>query len=813
MSLPDRQMKILALLFCFCGLAVAEPLSLSGIYPSLATFNNEGECGTGAVVPWADRLWVISYGPHLPYGSSDKLYEITPDLKQIIRPESIGGTPADRMIHHESNQLIIGPYFIDTQRNVRTIPSPKMPGRLTGIARHLTDPTNKVYIATMEAGLYEVDVHSLTVTGLLKDRMNKPKPGQTNEDHPATVDTKLPGWHGKGLFSGQGRVVFSNNGEHGKIPETNPDADSGALGEWSGTGDFQLVRRNQFTEISGPGGIYGNEHPDTDPIWATGWDKRSVILQCLDGGKWHTFRLPKASHTYDGGHGWHTEWPRIRDIGESDLLMTMHGTLWHFPKTFSAQNSAGIAPRSTHLCVTGDFCRWNDRVVFGCDVTAKSEFLNARKAKGKISTPGQSQSNLWFVKPKTLDELGPPMGQGAVWLEDKVTAHTPSDPILFSGYAQRSLLLLHGEAQPVTFTLEVDAKGNGQWAKLRDVKVAKHSSEQLHFKADEIGAWLRVSSDHDCASATALLHYRNEDQREAIATDLFNGIAKLDDQKVSGGVMRARGENMRTLGLATTDAYYELDGDLKLTRRDDLKAAEYLRKNMAIPKGVLTYDAASVLYTDEKGRRWRLPKGDAAFDKPGVLGDERVDREVITERDLFNCGGTFYELPAESSGGFGKIRPISTHNRRIKDYATYRGMLLLSGVTDDAKGEHILRSDDGKAALWAGVIDDLWQFGKPRGEGGPWKLTKAQANQPSDPYLMWGYEQRALKLSHQASKPITFRIELDPTGTGLWILHDTVTVPPGEAGVEVTFAPPVQAHWLRITASEDCTATAWLSYR
>ena len=48
----------------------------SGIYPSLAFYNNEGECGTGAVVPWAGLLWVISYGPHLPKGSSDKLYEI-----------------------------------------------------------------------------------------------------------------------------------------------------------------------------------------------------------------------------------------------------------------------------------------------------------------------------------------------------------------------------------------------------------------------------------------------------------------------------------------------------------------------------------------------------------------------------------------------------------------------------------------------------------------------------------------------------------------------------------------------------------------
>ena len=70
-----------------------QPRQISGIYPTLAYYNNEGECGTGAVVPWAGRLWVITYGPHYPFGSSDKLYEITPELKQIIYPESIGGRP------------------------------------------------------------------------------------------------------------------------------------------------------------------------------------------------------------------------------------------------------------------------------------------------------------------------------------------------------------------------------------------------------------------------------------------------------------------------------------------------------------------------------------------------------------------------------------------------------------------------------------------------------------------------------------------------------------------------------------------------
>ena len=47
------------------GQAGSRP-QVSGIYPHLAMFNDEGECGTGAVVPWAGRLWVVTYAPHEP---------------------------------------------------------------------------------------------------------------------------------------------------------------------------------------------------------------------------------------------------------------------------------------------------------------------------------------------------------------------------------------------------------------------------------------------------------------------------------------------------------------------------------------------------------------------------------------------------------------------------------------------------------------------------------------------------------------------------------------------------------------------------
>jgi hypothetical protein len=796
----------------------AQPLQVSGIYPSLATFNEEGECGTGAVVPWADRLWVITYAPHKPTGSTDKLYEITPNLEQIIRPESIGGTPANRMIHRESQQLFIGPYVIDANRNVRVIPYDKMFGRHTGLARHLTDPANKIVFATMEEGIYEVDVKALAVTPLWVDEQLV-KGGAQKKSVTSSLEGRaanLPGYHGKGFYSAQGRYVYANNGDHAPAARKDPTVPSGVLAEWDGKGDaWKVVRRNQFTDVTGPGGIEGNPSGD-DRLWSMGWDNRSLILMLLDGGKWHSFRLPKASHCYDGAHGWNTEWPRIRDIGEDALLMTMHGEFWKFPKTFSASNAAGIAPRSSYLKVIGDFCRWQDRLVFGCDDTAQSEFLNKDRLKGNLAGPGKSQSNLWFVEPPRLDSFGPALGRGAVWLNDDVKSGVASEPFLFSGFACRSLHLTHHSAGSISFKLEVDAKGDGHWSKLRDVTVAADSSVWLEFSPKEIGAWIRLTSDRDASKVTAFFHYRGEDGRPTEAAAMFAGLAKPDDKSVNGGLLYARGGDHKTLRFVPSGSLgesncYDLDVDLKLRRVTDPTGAAWVRKNVAISTPLITADAASVIYTDEAGKRWRLPKGDAAFDQTGVLGDARLCREVCTERNLLNAGGTYYELPAENAGGFIKIRPITTHNRRIHDFASWRGLLVLSGIVDGAIGEHIVRSEDGKCSLWLGAVDDLWSFGKPRGHGGPWLESAVKAGVPSDAYLATGYDQKRVVLSHSSKSPIAFKVEADFTGTGSWSEVVTLKVKPGEK-LEHKFPDAFGAYWLRVVADADTAATARFEY-
>lgn len=759
-----------------------EPRSISGIYPSLAMFNDEGECGTGAVVPWQDRLWVITYGPHLPFGSSDKLYEITPGLAQIVRPESVGGTPANRMIHPESQQLFIGPYVIDAQRSVRVIPPFKMPGRLTGNARHLTDPEGKIYYATMEEGLYEVDVKTLEVTGLIKDG-NPPKKDFSQETRSATLESKLPGYHGKGLYSSQGRVIYANNGDRDKRVLTDPTTPSGALGEWRKPGDdWQLVRRNQFTEVTGPGGISGSAADA--PVWSIGWDAKSLILMLLDGGKWQSFRLPKVSHSYDGAHGWNTEWPRIRDIGEDDLLMTMHGAFWRFPKTFSGANTGGIRARSAYMKVIGDFTRWNDRLVFGCDDSAKSEFLNKRAVKGGIDSVGQSQSNLWFASADIPDKLGPAHASGAVWLHESVKAGDEAEPFLVAGWKHRSVWFID------------HATGE---SKRQDITAT-----------DE---WLRVKAEKDAKDFSVIITLSNGDERGTATDAIFEGVARIGkDTPPMQGVFRARGENKRTLGFAADAGYYEMDAELKLKAVDDAKAHEFVKAKVAIPTNVITLDEASVLVVDDRGRRWRLPRASAAFDEATNAGELRICREVATERDMLSACGTFYELPAENADGFAKIRPVCSHDLRVTDFGGYRGLFLMSGIQQNApSSEHIIRSEDGKAALWAGAIDDLWKLGKPRGQGGPWKNTATKAKSQSDPYLMWGYDKRVLKLSHAEKQPVSFHIELDLTGTGLWVTYQQRAVAAGE-NLALEFEPAVQARWLRVTANQDCTATAQLTY-
>ena len=775
-------------------------LRISGVYPHLAVFNqdpdhkngttgNGGECGMGAVVPWQGNLWLITYSPHAPNGSYDKLYSIDVDLNLTIQPKSVGGTPANRMIHKESNQLIIGPYFIDAKKNIRVIAPEKMPGRLTGVARHLHDPANMVYFYDMEGKLYEANVHTLKPMLLFE------KP--------------VPGWHGKGAYTAQGRLMLTNNGNVEnkafdispgmlQIGETSQNEEQkGVLAEWDGK-NWSIVRRRQFTEVTGPGGIYGAPN-DKAPAWSLGWDRRSVMLMLLDDGKWTEFRLPKSTHTYDSPNGWYTEWPRIRSVSNNKWLMDMHGMLYEFPKEFSNHNTEGIKPLCNHLLMITDFCQWKNEIVLSTDET--SMMLN------KLA--GQSQSNLWFGSLKDLSGWGPVNGWGGVWQNDPVKAGMSSVPFLMAGFDHKIVHFIHNFDKPVTFTLETNK--NGHWEMYKNITVKPDSYEFYIFPNAFEASWIKVKTDTDC-EASVYFHYFKRGHEFKANKKLFDGIADLEDKNYGGGLVRPAGYNRNLQYLNLTEKnnetsgrkYYEVDEKIQFLSPEDDKSKE-VAEICAIKKD-FEVDDASVIVSDKSGK-YRLPKNNSVYDAPFETGWPRGKREVITERSYLNVHGTFYELPDQT--GLSTMRPICTHGKRIVDFCSWRGLMVISGTKTNAEndGHYFSPSKDG-AGLWFGAVDDLWKFGQPVGQGGPWKNTDVKAGEYSLPYLMTGYDKKKVEVSADKDVIITLEVDFDHNG---WHVYKTFNVPTNKT-IVYEFPEGYSAHWVRVKADKDVKATAYFQY-
>ena len=159
---------------------------------------------------------------------------------------------------------------------------------------------------------------------------------------------------------------------------------------------------------------------------------------------------------------------------------------------------------------------------------------------------------------------------------------------------------------------------------------------------------------------------------------------------------------------------------------------------------------------------------------------------------------------------YSKMRPVATHNKQISDFATWNGLLVLSGLKADApESNHVYQSSDGHTSLWFGGIDDLWKFGKPVGVGGPWKNTTVKANTPSDPYLMTGYDKKTLELTSDKDCEITVEIDIDHWTS--FHPYKTFTLKAGEP-LTHEFPEAFAAHWVRVISNKDTTATAWFTY-
>lgn len=234
------------------------------------------------------------------------------------------------------------------------------------------------------------------------------------------------------------------------------------------------------------------------------------------------------------------------------------------------------------------------------------------------------------------------------------------------------------------------------------------------------------------------------------------------------------------------------------------------RENMGGVIFCTGWDESSVLLwalVKGKWQRYRLPKGGHVHNQAWQTEWMRI-REVETEHYLMDIHGLFYELqPIAFEDAIWGVKPICSHLRIIPDFTGFRGLLALGGNETSPNNDNNRYVGQPQSGIWFGKTDDLWQWGKPAGWGGPWRQTKIRANAPSEPFLMTGFQNKMVHL--KTSHPCRMKIEINFLGNGSWELYDTIAV---NSYARHIFPQGFAAHWVRLTSSVDCTASAEFFY-
>jgi hypothetical protein len=464
MGIVISRRSLLGLLAPAVALGQSHLPGLPNVGFKAGNFPRRSECGVGALMPWADALWAVTYNSHKqPTGTGLALYRIDEHL-QVEKIHVHDGTHANRHVHRASVQAIVGPYVIDARGNWRVVEE-LLDHRLTATMDHLTDPGNRVYMLTMEGLLFEMDVSSLKVN-LVADLVKQ-----------FSIDQRP---HFKGGFTGQGRVLASNNGfyEYG-------DEQAG-LFEWDGK-TWRALSRKPHMDCAGRRDMGG-------VVYCTGWDESSVLLWALIRGEWKRYRLPKASHTFE--HAWQTEWTRIREVETERFLMDIHGMFYELQPIAFQDAVWGVKPVCQHLRIVPDYCAFRGLLALGGNQTTPNNDNNP--------IGGQPQSGIWFGKTDDLWSWGKPAGWGGPWRRSPVKKGETSEPYLMTGFDKK---VLHLKSNPArSFDVEVDFLGDGSWETYETLPEKSGGYVHHVFPAGFSAHWVRLRAQGDC-EATAQFIY------------------------------------------------------------------------------------------------------------------------------------------------------------------------------------------------------------------------------------------------------------------------------------------------------------------
>ncbi|KAH9500226.1 hypothetical protein Btru_077508 [Bulinus truncatus] len=172
-------------------------------------------------------------------------------------------TFANRLLHRQTNQIIIGAWVVDMLGRIRTFED-LLYVRVAATAEHLTNPETMVYMLGMEGPLWECDVMMTLNCSQVFDLVEELGIPASQGEQP----------HFKAAHTMNGRLVVACITT--KPNDTNILHQGGRLAEWKGPeGNWTIIEETAFVEVIGRNS-FGRV------IYALGRDYRSVILKVLD---------------------------------------------------------------------------------------------------------------------------------------------------------------------------------------------------------------------------------------------------------------------------------------------------------------------------------------------------------------------------------------------------------------------------------------------------------------------------------------------------------------------------------------------------
>lgn len=463
---------------------------------SLKTAAVRSEIGVGALMPWNDGLYYLTYLADYNAGRGGELRYIDKNGGNALL-DTHNSCHAGRMVHKETNQLCFGEYVIESDGTIHKI-ALLAQKRVSGWARHLTSPTTKAYCITMgnasgvPALLIEVDLTTYVGTQLYDMSAQL---GLTESHFKACFTVFKTADLATSPFANSRLIVCSNVQSKPGSPAT-----SGILATFDGS-TFSSKYTESHIEIAG-----NYDGGQGMAVFAIGKDHRSpfFLMPSLSlGTPYFRYRFPASTFSQD--YALAQEWMRIRQTQTDRLMANAFGTWFQLASWQRYTSAAGVQNFGTigttypnieavgrYVDTITDFCVWNGQLVYGTN--------NTTEQQGAFIHAGQSQSCIKFTDVDSLCEKKP-IGSGHFWYKEQATISVASDPMLIRGYDKKSIQIYNGSATPINVAIKVVQYSDIYT--LATVAVAAGAFVTYQMPSGFTADWVTLTSDATVTPVTA----------------------------------------------------------------------------------------------------------------------------------------------------------------------------------------------------------------------------------------------------------------------------------------------------------------------